>query len=137
MTRFLLPILCCALLGAPAWGQEQKPAPKAQEEQAPPEEDVTAVPPVKEYAFNPIQADKEVKIGIFYFKKGSYKAAANRFREATKWNPGMSEAYLRLGEAAEKLRDKKAAHDAYAKFLELAPEDKRAEAVKKKVGAKK
>ncbi len=141
MTRFQAAILCAAFLCAIAPAQEtakdgqHKAAPK-QEEQNPPEEDVTAVPAEKVYAFNPIQAEKELKIGSYYFKKGSYKAAAIRFREATKWNPGSAEAYLRLGDAEEKRRDGSAARQAYAKFLELAPEDKRAEAVRKKVGAK-
>jgi tetratricopeptide (TPR) repeat protein len=120
-----------------AWQQappkDQAPA-KQQGEQAPPEED-EALQPSKEYSFNPLQAEKELRIGIYYFKKGSYKAAANRFREAVKWNPGYAEAYLRLGEVEEKRKDRKAAREAYAKFVELAPEDKRAEGARKKLGA--
>ncbi len=123
--------LFCGVLGA---GQK---APKEQapaKEQAPPEEDET-LQTKQEYAFNPLQAEKEVKIGEFYFKKGSYLAAANRFLEATKWNPGFAEAYFWRGEAADKLKDTKAAHEAWSKFLELAPEDKRAGEVKKKLAA--
>ena len=119
-----------ALLGGPLLAQQSAP-----KEQNPPEEDET-LQPKKEYAFNPLQAEKEVKIGDFYFKKGSFKAAANRFLEATKWNPGFAEAYFRLGEAEEKLRDRKAAHQAWAKFLEVAPDDKRAPEVKKKLDEK-
>jgi tetratricopeptide (TPR) repeat protein len=119
-----------------AWGalltQQKAPPPKPQE---PAEEDETLVPK-KEYSFNPLQAEKELQTGNFYFKKGSYKAAAGRFAEATKWNPGMAEAYFRLGEADEKLRDKKAAREAYAKFLELAPEDKRADGLRNKLAGK-
>jgi tetratricopeptide (TPR) repeat protein len=117
--------LLCGVLAA-----QQAPPPK---EQAPPEEDET-LQPKEEYAFNPLQAEKDIKIGVFYFKKGSFKAAATRFLEATKWNPGLAESYFLLGEAEEKLKDRKAAHDAWAKFLELAPGDKRAEEVKKKLG---
>ena len=114
----------CALLA-----QQQTPPPQTQE---PPEEDETLIPK-KDYAFNPLEAAKELKTGDFYFKKGKYKAAAGRFREATLWNPGFAEAYFRLGEAQEKLRDKKAAHEAYAKFLDLAPQDKRAAEVRNKL----
>ena len=124
--------LFCGVLGA-----EQK-APKEQtpaKEQAPPEEDET-LQPKKEYAFNPLQAEKEVKTGQFYLKKGSYLAAANRFVEATKWNPGYAEAYFWWGEAEEKLKDKKTAREAWSKFVELAPDDKRAEEVKKKLTAR-
>jgi tetratricopeptide (TPR) repeat protein len=112
--------LCAASLAA----QQPKPA-------EPAEEDESLVP--KEYSFNPLQAEKELKVGSFYFKKGSYRAAARRFEEATKWNPGYAEAYLRLGEAQEKLKNRKAASGAYRKFLELAPEDKRAAEIKRKL----
>ena len=73
----------------------------------PPEEDTSITVPV--YGFNPLQAQKEIRTGNYYFKKGSYRAAAGRFEEATKWNSGEPEAWLRLGEAQEKLKDHKAA----------------------------
>jgi tetratricopeptide (TPR) repeat protein len=111
--------------------ERPKPPASAQEE-IPPEEDTTIA--VKEYSFNPLQAEKEVRIGNYYFHKGSYRAAAQRFREATKWNQGYAEAWLRLGEAEEKLKDKTAARDAYAKYVELAPEAKNLADVKKKIG---
>ena len=124
--------LFCGVLGAEQkQPKEQAPA----KEQAPPEEDET-LQPKKEYAFNPLQAEKEVKTGQFYLKKGSYLAAANRFVEATKWNPGYAEAYFWWGEAEEKLKDKKATREAWSKFVELAPDDKRAEEVKKKLTAR-
>ncbi|MEK7404310.1 MAG: tetratricopeptide repeat protein [Acidobacteriota bacterium] len=117
MARILL------LLLALAAAAQQKP-------QEPPEEDESLA--VKEYSFNPLQAEKEIKIGNFYFKKGSYKAAALRFREATRWNPGLAEAWLRLGETHEKLNDRNAAREAYAKFLALAPKHKRAAEIRKR-----
>ena len=111
--------------------QQQQKEPAAQE-QAPPEEDDSDKP--KEYSFNPLQAEKEVRIGNYYFHKGSYRAAAQRFREATRWNGNSSEAFLRLGEAAEKQKDWKEARQAYQKYLELAGEDdKRSAEVRKKV----
>lgn len=97
----------------------------------PPEEDTSMA--VKEYAFNPLQAKKEISIGNEYYKKGSYRAAAGRYTEATKWNSGESEAWLRLGEAQEKLKDHKAAREAYGKYLELASDAKNAEEIRKKV----
>jgi len=116
-------------LGLALWaglggGQQPKPA-------EPPEEDELLIP--KEYSFNPLQAEKELKVGEFYLRKGSYKAAARRFQEATKWNPGFAEAYLRLGEAQEKLKDHAGARVAYAKFLELAPNHKRASEIKRRL----
>jgi tetratricopeptide (TPR) repeat protein len=119
-----------ALLPWALFAQEQKGPP----EQEPPEEDEILRP--KEYTFNPLQADSEMRVGNFYWKKGSYKAAAKRFEEATRWDPGRAEAFLRWAEALEKLKDKDGARKAYAKYLELAPDAKNAGEIKKKLQAK-
>ena len=120
--RSLTLLALWVIAGSVALAQEQKP-------QEPPEEDETLAP--KEYSFNPIQAQRELRTGNFYFKKGSYRAAANRFREAIKWNENYAEAYLRLGEACEKLKDPAGAKQAYEKFLKLAPDSKDAPRVRK------
>ena len=111
--------------------KETKPPAAAVQEQEPPEEDVSLVP--KEYSFNPLQASKDLRIGNYYFKKGNYRAAAHRFEEATKWDGTNAEAYLRLGEAKEKQHERKAAAEAYAKYLEIAPDAKDAPEVKKRL----
>ncbi len=111
--------------------EQQKPAQPQVEEQAPPEEDENLE--VKQYSFNPLQANKDLQVGNEYFKKHSYKAAAMRYREATKWNANLAEAWLRLGEAEEKRRNGKDAKEAYAKYLELAPEAKDAAEIRKKI----
>lgn len=102
-----------------------------QQEQEPPEEDESLAP--KTYSFNPLEAEKDLKVGLYYFKKGNYKASTSRFREATLWNPTFAEAFLRLGESEEKLKDKKSADEAYSKYLALSPDGKEADAVKKKL----
>jgi tetratricopeptide (TPR) repeat protein len=110
--------------------------PKSQQpsDQEPPEEDESLAP--KTYSFNPLEAEKDLKVGLYYYKKGNYKAATSRFREATLWNPTYAEAFLRLGESEEKLKDKKAADDAFTKYLSLAPDAKDAESIKKKLAGK-
>ena len=70
-----------------------------------------------------------------YFKRGSYKAAAGRFREATKWNPNLPEAWLRLGEAEQKRKNRQDAKAAYEKYLELQPGAKDAAEVRKKIAS--
>ncbi len=102
-----------------------------QQEQEPPEEDESLAP--KTYSFNPLEAEKDLKVGLYYFKKGNYKASTSRFREATLWNPTFAEAFLRLGESEDKMKDKKAAADAYSKYLALSPDGKESESVKKKL----
>jgi tetratricopeptide (TPR) repeat protein len=118
------PLIACSLAA-------QDPPPV----QEPPEEDV-AIAEKQEYTFNPLQAAKELKIGAFYFKKGSFRAAARRFEEATKWDPNSGEAWLRLGETQAKLKDDKAARAAWEKYLEVEPEGKQAAEIRKKLGKK-
>ncbi len=130
MTRIRLS-LAAALLCAACLAAQREPAPPSPQEPA--EEDESLA--VKEYSFNPLQAEKEIKVGSYYLKKGSYRAAARRFREATRWNPGSAEAWLKLGEAQEKLKDKDAAREAYAKYLELKPDAKNAAEIRKKLGS--
>jgi tetratricopeptide (TPR) repeat protein len=133
-------LLLSFVLAAVLWPQDKTLKSRSQEqakpevqEQEPPEEDESLKP--KEYTFNPLEAEKDLKVGNFYYKKGNYKGAINRFREATKWNPNFAEAFLRLGEAQEKMRDTKGAHEAYAKYLELAPDSKEAGSIKKKLAS--
>jgi tetratricopeptide (TPR) repeat protein len=113
-----------------------KPAPKlgpkpATDEQEPPEEDDTLKP--KEYALNPIQAQKEITAGTFYSKKGNQRAAQKRYLEATRWDPGSAEAFLKLGESSEKLHDFTTALEAYTKYLELDKNAKDADALRKRI----
>ena len=146
MSRWI-PALILAI-GAPVFAQDpQPPQPpakskpelkrrnqvpsKEEKETLPPEEDASIA--VKSYAFNPVQAQKEVRTGNYYFKKGSYRAAAGRFAEATRWNGADPEAWLRLGETEEKLKDPKAAREAYSKYLELASDARNAEEIRKKL----
>jgi tetratricopeptide (TPR) repeat protein len=110
--------------------RERPPAAKG-EPQAPPEEDEAVAPTV--YSFNPLQAEKDMRVGDYYLKQGSFRAAAGRYREATRWNAGSGEAWKRLGEASEKLRDLPSAREAYAKYLSLAPDAKDASRIKKKL----
>lgn len=135
MTTTLL-LLMLATQGPPIGTPDQAPkSQKAQkppvQEELPPEEDASAKP--KEYTFNPLQAENEMKAGEFYFKRGKFVAAANRFKEATMWNPTLAEAFLRLGEADEKRHDRDGAKQAYSKYLEVAPDSKHAADVKKKL----
>jgi tetratricopeptide (TPR) repeat protein len=141
MSRWVSALLFSSLLTLSARAQDQPkqpskpPAQQPQQpvEQEPPEEDANLKP--KEYTFNPLQANKELQVGIEYFRRRSYKAAAGRFREATNWNPNLAEAWLRLGEAEEKRKNRKDAKDAYAKYLELQPEAKDAAEIRKKVAS--
>jgi tetratricopeptide (TPR) repeat protein len=108
---------------------DAKPAQKQVEE--PPEEDESLIP--KECVLNPLEAEKNIRTGDFYFHKPKYGAAANRYKEAICWDPSSKEAYLKLGEVEEKLHNRDQARDAYKKYLELAPDAKNAGEIKKKL----
>jgi len=124
--------LLTLFLALPLAAQEAKPpAPPATQEQEPPEEDPDLKP--KEYAFNPLEAARNISAGNFYFKKGNYRAASRRYLEASKWDPTSAEAMLRLGEADEKLHDFPAARESFEKFVTLSSDAKEIESVKKKL----
>jgi len=141
--ELVLSMILAGALGAqqPKPPESKDPNPKTRDSKAqepkveePPEEDESLAPKV--YSFNPLQAAKEVRIGDYYFKKKSYKAAALRYREAARWNANLAEAWLKLGETNEKLRDPVGAREAYAKYVELAPDAKEADSIRKKLSAK-
>ena len=114
--------------GQPPPPKKDPPQPKYQE---PPEEDESAKPQV--YTLNPLEAQRNVTAGDFYFKKGKYHPAQWRYTEATKWDPGSAEAFLKLGEADERLHDRKGARVAYAKYLEISPNARNAGEIRKKI----
>jgi len=130
----MLPLAVLAALLNSAFSPQTPapPKPKAEpQEELPPEEDVAAKP--KEYSFNPLQAANEMKVGNYYLKQKKFRAAALRFHEAMLWNNTLAEAYARLGEAEEKAHEKKAAREAYAKYLEISPDAKDADEIRKRM----
>jgi len=111
---------------------EERTPPKTSGKRAvPAEEDKSFL--TEEHSFNPLKSQKSVETGDFYFRKGKFQPAANRYLDATLWNDGNAEAWLKLGKADEKLKDLKAAKDAYTKYLAAAPDAKDAGAVRKKL----
>jgi tetratricopeptide (TPR) repeat protein len=123
-----------SLLAAVALAQQPpaKPPAKPPVVEEPPEEDESLKP--EEFSLNPLEAQKNITAGDYYFKtKRNFHAAARRYLRATKWDPGSAEAFLKLGECQEKLNDHAAAREAYEKYLELAPTAKNAEQIRKKL----
>lgn len=123
VTRFRFFLLIVSL-AAPLLSQTPPP-------QEPPEEDVSPSQANKEYVLNPLQAEKEIRIGNYYFKKNSYKAAMRRYEEAVKWDPNSAEGWYKLGEAQLKLGNQKEFREAWTKYLNLEPDGKYSATVKK------
>ena len=116
---------------APKLERERPPEKTSDKEAAPPEEDTTIG--ATTYSFNPLQAKKDIEVGNEYAKKHNFRAAANRYTSATKYNDGDAEAWLKLGETEEKLKDKQAARDAYQKYLDIASDSKNASEIRKRL----
>jgi Flp pilus assembly protein TadD len=118
--------------------QLKKERPKeatSDKEEVPPEEDTSLT--TDSYSFNPLQSKKDVGVGDEYAKKHNFHAAAARYRSATKYDDGNLEAWLKLGDAEERLKDSDGARQAYTKYLELATDAKDAKTaaeIKKKLG---
>jgi Tfp pilus assembly protein PilF len=129
MSRWAIGLLFAGLTAGLAAGQAQdlKPPPV----ELPPDEDASSK--TEQFSFNPVKSKRDVTVGIFYFKKADYKGAADRFRDATKWNDGNADAWLWLGEAEEKRQGLKAAREAYTKYLQLAPDAKNVPEIKKRL----
>jgi tetratricopeptide (TPR) repeat protein len=136
MSRWIVALLAVGMAAAQQQPQKKleternKPA-KGAKEEVPPEEDTALT--TTEYSFNPLQSTKDVGVGNLYLKNGKLRAAEMRYTSATKWNDGNAEAWLKLGEVAEKLRDKPKAKEAYQKYLELASDAKNAAEIRKKL----
>lgn len=97
------------------------------------DEDEDFAQPEQTYAFNPVQADKELKVGNYYFKKGSYAAAATRYLEATRWDSNFADAFWRLGMTHEKLQNPREAIVAYTRYLALDPTGKKMREVRRRL----
>jgi TolA-binding protein len=78
--------------------------------------DVTEMKP-----WNPHEADKDVEVGTFYFKRGNYRAAEVRFRDALQWDRKDAEANYRLAEVLDKQGKKQEAAIYYEAYLKILP----------------
>ncbi len=113
----------------PLWGQlKERPQSALPVTEGLVDEDEDLLPET-EYVFNPIQAQKDLRVGRFYSKRGSHRAAAARFLEATKWDPTLVEAYYRLGLSRQELKQPAEALEAYRTLVKLDPKNKWARAV--------
>ena len=83
---------------------------------------------VKKKEFNPMLAEENLQIGNFYYKRGNYPAAFERYKEAIEYQPDLIAARDALGRAIEKLgrdyekkKEKDKAIALYKEFLAMFP----------------
>jgi len=82
---------------------------------------------------NSAPAQHDVEVGQYYMKKEKYDAAIDRFQNAAKLLPDYAITYRLMGEAYEKKKFLPEAMAAYQKFIAVAPTDKDAEEMRKRV----
>jgi tetratricopeptide (TPR) repeat protein len=83
--------------------------------------------------FDPLHAERSLEIGKFYFNKGAYDAAIDRFVEASNYQPGLAMPWKLLGEAYEKKHEYSKAAESYNKYLQILPHAADAAKIKKTI----
>jgi tetratricopeptide (TPR) repeat protein len=74
------------------------------------------------HPWNPLKATKDNQVGDFYYKRGNYKAALERYKEALYFKEGDAVATFRIGQCQEKLGNKAEAKKYYQQYLKILPE---------------
>jgi tetratricopeptide (TPR) repeat protein len=132
MTKFLSWILVgilAAIIPAAPQSRSQKPALIRDTDKAEGKDEEEAT---KEKPFNPLEADRCLKVGDYYFKRKNYDAAIQRYMEALEYQPNRFDAYEALGRAYEKQGAREKALRVYQDFLQKYPESPRAKEFKEK-----
>jgi tetratricopeptide (TPR) repeat protein len=91
------------------------------------------------HEWDPHKAAKDLEIGDFYFKRGNYRAAEDRYREALHYKENDAVATLRLAESLEKvgaLDDARSEYESYLKILPHGPESERVQKALDKLKAR-
>jgi len=83
--------------------------------------------------YNPLPAQQDVEVGLFYLHKGDVDAAIDRFLDAIQVRPNFAKPRLLLGKAYEKTKDYESAVKYYKEYLKILPNAPDAKEVQKKI----
>jgi len=121
-----------SVFGGGAWAQTQPKRPvlirdtgKAEEKEEPEESKVKP--------FNPLEAERNIRVGDFYFKRKNYAAAIERYLEALTYQPNLIKAFEALGKAYEKDGKPEKALGVYRDFIEKYPRSPKAKDFQAKI----
>jgi len=96
----------------------------------------------KKKEFNPMLAEENLQIGNFYYKRGNYPAALERYKDALEYQPNsiatrdaLGRAIERLGRDYEKKNEKDKALALYKEFLALFPDSPKSAEFKSRVAS--
>jgi Flp pilus assembly protein TadD len=82
------------------------------------------------HTWDPHKAAKSIEVGNFYYKRGNYRAAEDRYREALRYKENDAAATIRLAVCLEKLGvldDARSEYESYLKILPHGPESEQAQ----------
>lgn len=77
------------------------------------------------HTWDPHRAAKSIEVGDFYFKRGNYRGAEERYREALRYKDNDAVATIKLAASLEKLGildDARLEYESYLKILPHGPE---------------
>ena len=117
----LLFIPVAAGLAAPALGAQARPTRPALIRDTDTAEGKNETEAAKEKPFNPLEAERNFRVGEFYAKRKNYSAAIQRYLDAIQFQPNLVKAHLALGSAYEKSGDLDKAKAVYRSFIEKHP----------------
>ena len=83
--------------------------------------------------YNPLPAQQDVEVGMYYLHKGDIDAAIDRFLDAIQQRPNFAKPRLLLGKAYEKKHDNESALKYYKEYLQVLPGAPDAKDVQKKI----
>jgi tetratricopeptide (TPR) repeat protein len=92
------------------------------------------IEPVKPKEYNPMEAEKNLQIGNFYFKGRNYDAAIMRYLEALEYQPDFVKAFDALARAYEKSKQYDKAAAVCRDFLRKHPGSSKAADFKSMLG---
>ncbi|MGB2620862.1 MAG: tetratricopeptide repeat protein [Candidatus Acidiferrum sp.] len=139
-----LTLAALILLAAPAhtFAQDSSSNPPAAPPSQPKKPDPKPAKPAADSAtqnapdqpmWDPLRAEKDMQVGIYYMHKGDLDAAIDRFQDAALAKPGYALPFLRLGEAQEKKGLKRQAVKSYQRYLDLYPQAGDKDKIQKKI----
>ncbi|HVB59088.1 MAG TPA: tetratricopeptide repeat protein [Candidatus Acidoferrales bacterium] len=104
-------------------GESSSRHPEAEQSQAAP----------RNAAYDPVPAQHDIDVGMFYIHKGDLDAAIARFQDAIRLKSNFAKPRLLLGQAYEKKGDKATAAKYYKEYLQVLPGAPDARKIRKKI----
>lgn len=84
-------------------------------------------------SYDPVSAEEDVEVGVFYMHKGDLDAAISRFQDAIRLRPNFAKPRLLAAQAYEKKGDRFGAVKYYKEYLQVSPKAPDAKKVQNRI----